>query len=434
MLVKRTPRDDEGCGWWNLLPAPPPARHLEGDTRADCAVVGAGFTGLAAARQLALLRPDWRIALVEAQRAGYAASGRNSGFVGAVSHRNPRLGLEGALCTTRLCRSGTEALRAIVDRHRIDCQWAECGRIHAAVESHGLRNFDDLCGLLDSLDEAHEVLDRARLEALLGTGHYRVGAHIRSTVLLQPAALARGLADALPANVDLYEESPVQEMGRRGAWHLRTRAGTLTADRVLLAVNGFAPGFGVLRRRVFPLVTFASLSRVLDPAEQRAVGEAQEWGLVSEDRMGTTLRRTRDQRILVRSTVHYLPSLRGTAAELERACEDNRRSLLARWPALEGVAFEFTWGGVLGMTGNQGQFFGRLDRDLYASAGYNGTGVALGTASGMALAEHALGEDSELVRDALALPHPFWLPPEPLLGWGVRCALGWLRARAGAER
>jgi glycine/D-amino acid oxidase-like deaminating enzyme len=434
MLVWRTPRDDEGCGWWNLLPAPPPARHLEGDTRADCAVVGAGFTGLAAARQLALLRPEWRIALVEGQRAGYSASGRNSGFVGAISHRNPRLGVEGALCMTRLCRSAIETLRAIVGRNRIECQWTDWGRIHAAVESHSLRNFEELCGLLESMDEAHEVLDRGRLAAVLGTDHYRAGVHIRSTALVQPAALARGLAGALPTNVDLYEESPIQEMRRRGMWRLKTRGGTLAADRVLLAVNGFAPGFGVLRRRVFPLVTFASLSRVLDPAEQDAAGEAKEWGLVSEDRMGTTLRRTRDQRMLVRSAVRYLPSLRGTAAELRRACKDHKRCLVARWPVLEGVAFDYTWGGVLGMTANQGQFFGRLDRDLYASAGYNGTGVALGTASGMALAEHALGEDSELVRDALALPHPRWIPPEPFLGLGVRSALGWLRARAGAAR
>jgi glycine/D-amino acid oxidase-like deaminating enzyme len=273
MLVRRTPRDDDGCGWWNLLPAPPPARRLEGDARADCAVVGAGFTGLAAARQLALLRPEWRIALLEGQRAGYAASGRNSGFAGAIQHRNPRLGLEGFRCVTRLCRAGIETLRAIVSRNRIDCQWADWGRLHAAVESHSLREFGEFCGLLERLSEAHDVLDRGRLAAMLGTDHYRAGVHVRSSVLVQPAALARGLAEALPANVDLYEESPVQEMERRGSWRVRTRGGTLAADRVLLAVNGFAPAFGVLRRRVFPLVTFASLSRVLDPAEQEAVGE-----------------------------------------------------------------------------------------------------------------------------------------------------------------
>jgi len=434
MRVRRTPNDDDSCGWWRLLPPPPPARRLAGELAVDCAVVGAGFTGLAAARQLALLRPEWRIALIEAQRAGYGASGRNSGFAGAISHRNPRLGLEGTLRLTRLCRSGMEALRGLVDRHLIDCQWSECGRIHAAVESHGLRNFRELCELLESLEEPHEVLDRERLTTILGTDHYRTGVQIPATVLLQPAALARGLASALPANVELYEESPLQEMEHRGAWRLRTSGGTLTADRVLLAVNGFAPALGWLGRRVFPLVTFASLSRVLYSAEQRVAGQRQQWGLVSEDRMGTTLRRTRDQRLLVRSAVRYLPSLRGTDLDLERACEDHRRALAERWPGLASLEFEYTWGGVLGMTGSQGQFFGRLDRDLFASAGYNGTGVALGTSSGMALAEYALGGNSELVRDALALPSPRWLPPQPLLGWGVRCGLGWLRARAGAER
>lgn len=434
MRARRIPGDDAGCGWWHLLPPPPPARRLEGDARADCLVVGAGFTGLAAARRLALLRPGWRVAVVEAQRVGYGASGRNSGFAGAISHRNPGLGLEGARRLTRLCRAGLEQLRSAVEGSDIRCDWTSCGRIHAAVEAHGLRNFDDLCRHLEALDEPFDRLDGGRLAAALGTDHYRAAVHVHSTVLLQPAALARGLAETLPPNVSLYEESPVEALERDSTWRVRTPGGTLGADRVLLAVNGFAPAFGTLRRRVFGLLTFASLTRVLREEEQRSVGEAPQWGLVSEDRMGTTLRRTRDQRLLVRCAVRYVPSLGASQALLERARDEHRVSLRVRWPALEAVELEHTWAGVLGMTANQGQFFGSLDRDLYASVGYNGTGVAQGTASGTLLADHALGGDSELLRDALALPRPTRLPPQPLLGWGIRGALGFLRARAGAER
>jgi glycine/D-amino acid oxidase-like deaminating enzyme len=98
------------------------------------------------------------------------------------------------------------------------------------------------------------------------------------------------------------------------------------------------------------------------------------------------------------------------------------------------VGLEFSWGGVIGMTLNQGQFFGRLGPELYASLGYNGTGVAMGTASGMLLADYAVGADSALLCDALALPRPAWLPPQPFLGWGVRSAVAFLGWRAGAER
>jgi glycine/D-amino acid oxidase-like deaminating enzyme len=82
----------------------------------------------------------------------------------------------------------------------------------------------------------------------------------------------------------------------------------------------------------------------------------------------------------------------------------------------------------------EGQFFGRLGTELYASLGYNGTGVSMGTASGMLLADYAVGAESALLSDALALPRPAWLPPQPFLGWGVRSRVAFLRQRAGAER
>jgi glycine/D-amino acid oxidase-like deaminating enzyme len=170
------------------------------------------------------------------------------------------------------------------------------------------------------------------------------------------------------------------------------------------------------------------------PAEQSQVGDREQWGLSGEDRMGTTLRRNEDGRILVRSVVRYAPSLRVRERDLARIQAEHRSSLRARWPGLESVDLESSWGGVMGMTLNQGQFFGRLGPELYASLGYNGTGVAMGTASGMLLADYAVGADSAPLCDVLALRRPAWLPPQPLLGWGVRSSVAFLRRRAGVER
>jgi glycine/D-amino acid oxidase-like deaminating enzyme len=434
MRASRPPRDDDDCGWWNVLPSPPPPRRLAADVAADCVVVGAGFTGLAIAHQLALHRPDWQIAVVEGQRAGYGASGRNSGFAGAITHLDPTRGIEEALRLGRLCRTGIDALRSVVRDRGIACDWTECGRIHAAADDHALRSLEGLLRILEAAGEAHQALDRRALAVALGTDHYRAGVHIASTVLLQPAALARGLAGALPENVTLYEESPVRRIQREDRWRVDAGNGAVRSDRVFLALNGYAPALRVLRRRVFPLLTFASWTRPLAPGELAQVGDREQWGLVSEDRMGTTLRRTRDGRILVRSVVRYAPSLRVAERTLARIRTEHRRSLRTRWPGLADVELEFSWGGVIGMTLNQGQFFGRLGPELYASLGYNGTGVAMGTASGMLLADYAVGADSALLCDTLALPRPAWLPPQPFLGWGVRSTVTFLHRRAAADR
>jgi glycine/D-amino acid oxidase-like deaminating enzyme len=434
MRARRLPADDDGCGWWNLLPPPPPARRIEGEVEADCAVVGAGFTGLATAWRLAERRPGWRIALLEAQRAGFAASGRNSGFAGVLSHRDPTQDPEGARRVVRASRAGITWLRERVETLAVQCDWSECGRIHAAREPHAQRNLDHLRRMLDAVGEPFAELDAPAVADVIGSDHYRMGVMAERTVLLQPAALTRGLAAHLPENVALYEESPVRALERDGGWRLRSGAGTLRAARVFLALNGFAPALGVLRRRVFPLFTFASLTRTLTPEQRSELGTRDEWGLVSEDRMGATLRRTRDQRLLVRGRVRYAPSLRSASSHLARMRGHHRRTLAARWPRLAEAELEFTWGGVMGVTLNQGHFFGRLGDDLFASAGYNGTGVALGSGCGLALADLALGQESSLVSEALALPPAAWIPPDPLLGIGVRATTTLLGLRAGQER
>src|SRR3990172_2718909 len=119
--TRTLPRDDSGCGWIALLPPPPPAPPPIPAERADCVIVGAGFTGLAAARRLSTHRPQWRILLLDAQRAGFGASGRNSGFLVDVGHYRPKLGVEGNRRLVRLGRAGIDELRALVATHAIDC-------------------------------------------------------------------------------------------------------------------------------------------------------------------------------------------------------------------------------------------------------------------------------------------------------------------------
>ena len=133
------PADDANCGWYDALPEPVPARRIRGSERADWVVVGAGITGLAAARRLAEHLPEARILLLDAQRVGSGASGRNSGFLTDVGHYEKQLLPETQRRRIRLARAGIAALRDLVRAHEIECGWREGGRLHGAAGSAGMR-------------------------------------------------------------------------------------------------------------------------------------------------------------------------------------------------------------------------------------------------------------------------------------------------------
>lgn len=426
------PRDDTTCGWFADLPPAPDPRRVEGDRRADFAVVGAGFTGLAAARRLAEVTPGALVVVLEAQRAGFGASGRSSGFLVDIAHFTTLMDPEAAERHVRLSRLGIDALRRLVERHAIDCAWDDAGWLHVAAGETGVRDLEALRRWLDARGEGHLELDAAALEAVTGTSFYCAGIRLPGRPLVQAAALARGLAQTLPAGVELLEESPVTALERSGdGWRLRTPHGSVTAGRVLLATNGFTPALGLLERSIFPLMTFGSLTRRLTDAEQEALGGEREWGVLAQDPMGSSVRRTRDQRLLVRNTVCYAPSLAPPDRVRRRARRAHRRALDRRFPALAGVELESTWAGVMGASPSRRHVFGRIDEGLYATAGFTGAGIALGTAAGALLAELAAGAGSEALDDMAALPRPAPLPRRPIFDLAARVRVAWMNARAG---
>ena len=425
------PDDDGGSGWWQLLPPAPPTTPLSGSLRSDAVVLGAGFTGLAIARTIAAHRPDWTITLVDAQAAGFGASGRNSGFVGDLAHRNPRVTADETARFTRVARVGTDEIAAQIDAAGIDCHWSHAGRLHVARGRTSMRNLAHLLEFLAQYCVAHTPLDASGIADHIGTDYYARGVHLPDSYLVQPAALARGLAASLPNNVALHECTPVTAIDAGPKWQLRARRGEIHADRLYIACGGFSGLLGLGCERIVPLLTFGSLTRPLTEAEADNFGGRPEWGLVSEDRMGTSLRRTQYGRLLVRNCVRYRSP--PTVGHVEAAIANtHRKALTARWPDLD-LDLEFTWGGVMSMTLNQGFVFGQRGPGLFAATGYNGAGVAMGTALGVALAEHSLGLRTELVADALALPPAGWTPPEPALGWGVRAYTTALQWRASGD-
>lgn len=429
--VKQTfPDYPDRNGWNALLPVRTPRPQAQGKLTVKYAVVGAGFTGLAAARRLAELEPECDIAILEATQVGEGSSGRNSGFLSPADIAGS---IDATAIEKNVARNGYvgqafDDLTRIVKDHHIDCDLIACGRIKAAATPGGTQAVRDLQRVCEALAVPYQLLDRQQIGQWTGADYYALGIFTEVGHLVQPAALIRGLADALPPEINLYEQSPVIDLRRQGhKWQLQTPEADITAETVIMATNSSVKFFGYLQDRLVTIYTYAAITQKIAQQDLAALGDKPAWGLLPAHRLGTTLRRVGSDRLLVRSLYAYesgISAARARAALLDR--------FHRRYPALSHVDLDYVWGGTTALTLNGSPFWGRIDGGLYASAGCNGSGIVKGTALGKQLADYALGRDVH--HDLLAAYGTAnWIAPEPLRTLGFKVISALEGRKAGLE-
>lgn len=431
------PRYREPCGWQSLLVPRCPEPALADEAHFDLVVVGAGYTGLAAARTWAQARPGDRVAVLDASIVGEGSPGRNSGFmleIALADDADPQA-LERMAGCNALIGETMESLRQLVKTNGIRCQLARAGTYRGAATERGTHYLKRYRAFLQGAGLSHEELTAADLERRIGTGYYRYGLYSPDCSLVQPAALIRGLADNMPANVTVFEETPALSLTReRAGWRVHCPEGSIETPRVMLANNAFARELAGglrsrLRSRLSVMYTYAGLTEPLPPDTLAGLGREPNWGLLPAHRLGTTLRRTVDGRMMVRSYYGY-----EREEDNARVAARLRRCLERRFPALAldpARPFAHVWGGATGFTYNGAPVWGEVGPDLWVSAGCNGGGVVKGTLFGRLLARRALGET---VPDVGALfGAASWMPPEPLRHLGFAMMSTVERRAAGLE-
>ncbi|MGE0004313.1 MAG: NAD(P)/FAD-dependent oxidoreductase [Parvibaculaceae bacterium] len=423
-------------GWYGILPPPQPPKVLRGHHRADWVIVGAGFAGLSAARRLSQLVPGDRIVVVDAQRIGWGAAGRNSGFMidlphelggehygGARDHDRKRI---------RMNRAAIEFSASAAEEFGLQPHVVRAGKIHGAATEHGLRSLREFEGHLAGLDEPFQRLDAADLRRITGTDFFAGGTFTPGTVMVQPAAFIRGLAKGLAGRVEVFENSPVETLDTGRDHRVRTAEGEIVAPRLILTVNGHLESFGFYRRRLLHVFTYASMTRALDERQKAALAGEPSWGLIPADPMGSTVRRVND-RIVVRNTFTYNPDMATSDRQVARIGRVHDRSFRARFPMLGDVGMEYRWGGHLCLSLNSAPAFGEIEDRVYAAGCCNALGTVQGTLYGMLAASLAVGADDPMVVDALNEPAPVELYPEPLMSIGAPLRLWAMQKRAGRE-
>lgn len=432
-----TPQDDNNCGWFHLSkPRQPNANH-QGKTVARFTIIGAGVAGLACARRLAYAFPDNEIVLIDAQTIGFGASGRNSGFMIDLPHDITAPDYIGDLSIAKINQQinllAIDQLEKIIKQQDIACDLRHSGKYQAAVTVKGLKILDSYSRGLEKMGEEFEIIAGDDLQAHLGTPFYKKAIYTKGSRLVQPAALVKGLADCLPNNVKLYENTPIIAYEKGAKITLKTANSTIITNTLILTTNCFVSQFGFLKNRIIPVFTYAGLTRPLTTHEQMLLGGKHTWGIIPANPNGTTLRRTVDNRLLVRNTVTFNPNAMPRQNMMEKAIIHIKHSFQNRFAMLNDVNFDYFWGGGIAITRNQKSFFGNLDKNIYAVAGCNGLGLTKATGLGTLLADHIAGKKSDIIDFLLHSEGPSNNPPEPFLSLGANMLLWWGRKAAGLE-
>ncbi len=403
-------------GWNAMLPPRTPRPALTGRHEVKYAIIGAGYTGVAAARRLTELDPGAEILLLEAGTVGEGSSGRNSGFTRPLEFPITINAGNAARteAVTPFNQEGFSYLTATIEAAGIDCWLTRAGVIRGAASEAGEERIRSSKLHLDRMGHAAELLSREEVQDRTGTAYYRCGLFVENSYFVQPAALIRGLVDSLPRTVLLHERSAVRKLSRRGRWHLELDGASVVADTVIIAVNALAKQFGYLRDRLVTLFTYAAITEAMGAGDAGGIGSMPTWGILPAHRMGTTCRRVGPDRVMVRSLSSYEGELKPADVQARL-----RRIYEARWPHLAHLKFEYVWGGTTGFTMNGSPWWGRLEDGLYASGGCNGAGISKGTLLGKRLAELITGQGDHASLTG-AFGQANWIAPEPFRRIGYK--------------
>lgn len=374
----------------------------------DVLVIGAGYTGLSAA--LHLRERGLQVAVLEAAEVGFGASGRNVGLVNAGLWVMPA-GVESALgapYADRLLSLLGDAPRYVfelVAKHRIACEATNAGTLHCAT---GAREVSEL-----RQRHAQWAARQAPVRLLTaGETAERTGSHAFDAALLdlragtiQPLAYARGLArSALELGARIFTQSPaVRSERRHRGWTVSTARGSITAQWVLVATDAYAHGPWNVRRSQIRLPYFNVATVPLAPAVRSSILANGE-GAWDARTVLSSFRLDAAGRMIFGS----VGALDGTGRAVHEAWA--RRALRRVFPQIGNIEFEFGWYGNIGMTADHMPRFHRLAPNVIALCGYNGRGIAPGTAFGRVFADHVSGRAEEEL-----LPLPFTRMSVPAL-------------------
>jgi glycine/D-amino acid oxidase-like deaminating enzyme len=422
----------------------PVCPSLAGMVKADVCVVGGGFLGMWAALEVVEQAPDAKVVLIEAEGCGFGASGRNGGWVTSwhdeLEDLVARFGVDRARWLAERSTWAIDRIAEVCAAEGVDCHLRRAGGLWCATAPAQMDAWDGAiaAGALVGRPGFVERMDAAELRARTGSPVIVGGARLTDAAAVQPALLARGLRRLLlRRGVSIYEGTPMVALERGAPAVVRTPAGRVLADAVVLGLGAWAAGVRELRRAVVPV---GSHLVVTEPIPDRLA----DLGWTGGELLGDT-----------RLLVHYAQVTRdgriafgrgggaiGPAGRVLRSHFVDPRTVgvvaagFRRWfPQLADVRLTHSWGGAVDRAPGHLPFVGTLGDhgNIHYATGFSGNGVGPSALLGRMVARRALGLRDAYAENAITTGPPSYLPPEPARILGGLVVRDAVRRAEGAE-
>lgn len=412
---------------------------LRGAHKADVAIVGGGFAGLATAIAVARRQPGRRVVVLEGARCGYGASGRNGGFADTTYMGFPEFAAshppEVARGVYDAIAAGRRAIERLVVEDGVDCDFEPNGGLRMASSDGQIEGLERAHETLRALDVDARLVDGADLHALVRTERFRAGLVLPDTAILNPGKLARGMARVAESlGVEIHEGTRVVRVEPGRPVRINTELGRVDAAQAVLATNGYTPQLGIWSTRLLPICNYVVATEPLSRDQWDAIGWSGRQGLSDARVLFMYLRPTADGRIVAGGEMapYYMGS-RPSSGNHAPAIAKLQRSLVETFPALEGIGFTHAWGGTMGFTRDFTPRIGTLgdEANLFVGLGFNGEGVVMTQLAGIILAALISGDGGEYAPLPFVGGTPPWVGFEPFRTLGVKATERALRALAG---
>ena len=409
------------------MPATDASRPLP--ERVDIAVIGAGFTGLSAARTLA--KRGAKVAVLESETIGWGASSRNGGMVltGMKLGVNQLISMYGRELTQRMYAASLatiDCVEQIVREEQIDCDFARTGHLEVACKQ---KHFDDYARqsevIAREFNHTLRVVQRPELSAEIGSSIYYGGMVDEVSAGLNPARYVAGLAcAAIKSGAEVFEHARVESVKReanQGApgWKLATSRGPLWTREVFVGTSGYTGrATPALQKKIIPIGSFIITTEILPERLARELSPRNRMIYDSKNYL-YYYRLTPDRRMLFGGRAAFFPENDQT---VRRSAEILRRGMIDVYPQLRDAKVEYVWGGTLDFAFDIMPHAGQMD-GMYYAVGYAGHGVAMATYQGQKMAELIAGDKPE---------NPFVGIPFPGAPLGLYNGKPWFLPFAGA--
>jgi gamma-glutamylputrescine oxidase len=364
--------------------------RLQGAHRADVCVIGGGFTGLSTALNLA--EQGFDVILLEAERVGFGASGRNGGLIGSGQRKDvveleEQFGLQRSREFWSFAEAAKTEIRERVAKHNIDCdlQDGQVEGVHKKSFVGMARETSDV--LAERYDYPHtKALTREETRELIATDDFFEGLQDTQAMTIHPLNYALGLARAArEAGVRIFDDSRVLSYTRTDPATVTTAEGTVEASFIVLGCNGY---LGKLESRlagkIMPINNFLVATEALD-AERANALIAGRFGIHDTRFVVNFFRMSDDRRLLFGGGESYRAGFPKDIANFVRP------KMLSLFPQLEDVRLDYAWGGTLSVTVNRLPHVGRLAPNLFFAQGYSGHGISISNFAGKIIAEAISG-------------------------------------------